>query len=360
MRSLETFVGMREVKEAVASHVQEVLSADMAATDRTSPVTTRTRARALRPRRKRKAASKRWTKRKARRDGGAATRVGKIQMVEQLDLVSRAIMSSIRCGDDSDSDYEEDDEDAVESCRPRHLRGVNLHTLLLGAPGTGKTSLAIVLARIWAAVGLVEPGNFCAVTRADLVGKYQGHSSDKVRKLLRRHQNGVVFIDEAYALVTDDKDSFGYEVLSQIVESMTNPTHHVTFIMAGYEKAIKERLLSSNEGLERRFGAMYSMKPPDAAQCAAIFQSLARSQKLTPTFDAESSTAFFREHSEAFRYAGGDLEVLVSHAKRAHVQRRWPLGLNRKLTLGDLKTGFETFARDKQRVKVATVSHLYM
>jgi len=123
---------------------------------------------------------------------------------------------------------------------------------------------------------------------------------------------------------------------------------------------VKERLLSSNEGLERRFGAIYTMQPPDAQQCAAIFDRLARAQKLKPSFDSEASTAFFRAHSDAFRYAGGDLEVLVSHAKRAHVQRRWPQGLNRRLTIDDLKTGFATFARDKQRVKVASLSHLYM
>ena len=363
LRGLAAFVGLDDVKEAVASHVQEVLSADMSVRARSSPVATRARTQAT-AKRKRKPTSHRWTNRKNRRQTSTAPppTSTKQDMVERLDMVSRAIMQSMGCEDDSDdSDFEIDDEETVASCRPRHLRDINLHTLLLGSPGTGKTSLALVLSRIWAAVGLVEPGKFSAVTRADLVGKFQGHSTAKVRKLLAAHQNGVLFIDEAYAIVTDDKDSFGAEVLAQIVESMTNPNHHVTFIMAGYADAVRTKLLGANEGLERRFGAIYAMQRPDAAQRAAIFDRIARKLRLKPTFAPAASEPFFRNHADAFRYAGGDLEVLAAHTKRAHVRRRWPAPLNRCVTLDDLESGFRSFARDKQRSKSSSsVAQMYM
>ena len=275
-------------------------------------------------------------------------------------MVSRALMETL---DESDSDYDSDSDDTVQSCRAPHLRSLNLHTLLLGAPGTGKTSLALVLAHIWATVGLVKPGLVSVVTRTDLIGKYQGHSTDKVRKVLAAHQNGVLFIDEAYSLVTDDKDSFGAEVLAQIVESMMNPDCHVTFIMAGYERAIKTALLQTNEGLERRFGAIHCLTKPDATQSAAIFHALVgKATWRTQWKKVEALHPFFRQQADTFRFAGGDLENLVSHAQRAHIKRMWPAGLTKRLKLEDLQAGHKTFMRDKQRTATRTPStaHLYL
>jgi len=128
-----------------------------------------------------------------------------------------------------------------------------LHTVLLGAPGTGKTTVARLLGRIYGCLGILRNGSvFVEVGRSDLVGKYQGWSADKTKEVIRSAEGGVLFIDEAYSLVNGEGDSFGHEAVNTLVQYAMNYRDRMMIILAGYEKDM-ERLYEANPGLRRRF-----------------------------------------------------------------------------------------------------------
>ncbi len=128
-----------------------------------------------------------------------------------------------------------------------------LHTVLLGAPGTGKTTVARLLGRIYGCLGILRNGStFVEVGRSDLVGKYQGWSADKTKEVIHSAEGGVLFIDEAYALIQGENDSFGHEVVDTLAQYAMNYRDRMMIILAGYEKDM-ERLYAANPGLRRRF-----------------------------------------------------------------------------------------------------------
>lgn len=109
------------------------------------------------------------------------------------------------------------------------------------------------MAKLLYGIGCIERNHFVGVGRADLVGEFQGQTAIKVRKVIEQARDGVLFIDEAYGLVTGDQDAFGKEALTELVNQITNPENAGTvFILAGYQTELK-KLLSNNPGLQSRF-----------------------------------------------------------------------------------------------------------
>ena len=127
-----------------------------------------------------------------------------------------------------------------------------LHMAFKGNPGTGKTTVARIIGKLYASLGILKRGDvFVECTRSDLVGKYQGHTADKVRKVVESALGGVLFIDEAYALVQGEGDSFGLEAVSELVAEMENNRQNLVIILAGYTNDIDE-FLKNNPGLRSR------------------------------------------------------------------------------------------------------------
>jgi SpoVK/Ycf46/Vps4 family AAA+-type ATPase len=126
--------------------------------------------------------------------------------------VGRILLSLVAAGhaledDSDDEDWIADDEEEEEEPPkiPAALVGTKRHALIIGPSGCGKTTLAQRLSRVWAAVGLVN-SRFSAVSRGDIVSKWQGESVQKMKQLIAKHAHGVLFIDEAYSLVSSDRD----------------------------------------------------------------------------------------------------------------------------------------------------------
>ena len=360
LKDLNSLVGMRSIKESVAEQVQYFLSLALA-NKRVSPALTRAMASARRTKKRRRKKhgwsrrKKTSTKKSSSKSGGSSDAIVRARI---QDLTS-AILETIGSEDSDDSDYECCEDSTPASIRPDFARSMNLHTLLLGAPGTGKTTLAKVLVSIWGALGLMKRDHYCIVTRGDLVAKYQGHSTAKIKKLMREYQNGVIFIDEAYNLVNDDKDTFGNEVMGEIVEGMTNPDNHVTFIMAGYEKAVKRTILGHNEGLERRFGAIHVVPKPSMNDLGDILHSMLRDGKWVAVSSKQEVGRLLRQHPNTFHFAGGDMEVLADLTKKAHIKRLWPDGLTHRIQLEDIQTAIGMFQRSKDRISPAHIEGLY-
>lgn len=127
-----------------------------------------------------------------------------------------------------------------------------LHKLFKGNPGTGKTSIARKLAKLYFELGILSKGHFIEVERADLVGEYIGSTAQKTRAVIQKAMGGILFIDEAYSLARGGEKDFGKEAIDTLVRHMEN--HHDDFILilAGYPKEM-QKFLSMNPGLESRF-----------------------------------------------------------------------------------------------------------
>jgi SpoVK/Ycf46/Vps4 family AAA+-type ATPase len=155
------------------------------------------------------------------------------------------------------------------------------HMVFVGNPGTAKTTVARLLARIYRQLDVLQKGHLVEVTRTDLVGEFIGHTAPATTAAFARARGGVLFIDEAYSLIPPDSfRDFGHEAVATLLKLMEDHRDEVVVIAAGYPREM-ERFLTANTGLASRFPTTFGFPDYDGDELAAIFELIATSAGYT-------------------------------------------------------------------------------
>ena len=153
---------------------------------------------------------------------------------------------------------------------------ISLHMVFTGNPGTGKTTMARLVARYIKALGYLSSGHLVEVSRADLIGQYLGETAQKTMAKIRSALGGVLFIDEAYSLARDKADIYGVEAVDTIVKAMEDNRDNLVVILAGYTDEMQE-FLKTNPGLRSRFSRLVEFPDYAPGQMFDIMKVMARS-----------------------------------------------------------------------------------
>ena len=212
---------------------------------------------------------------------------------------------------------------------------ISLHSVFMGNPGTGKTTVARMLGKIYNKMGLLSKGTVVEVGRADLVGKFIGQTAPKVQEMIDKARGGILFIDEAYSLARkgdQDGQDFGKEVIEVLIKEMSDGAGDLAIIVAGYPNEM-EIFLNSNPGLKSRFNLVYNFPdylPQDLLQILDM-----KAEKRKVIFNEDARAYIKKQLTEAYRnrdISFGNARLVASLVEEAKMN----MGL-RVIKLGKLE-----------------------
>ena len=165
-----------------------------------------------------------------------------------------------------------------------------LHTIFRGNPGTGKTTVARILGRMFRHMEVLPRGHLVEVERVDLVGEYIGHTAQKTREQIRKAIGGILFIDEAYSLARGGEKDFGKEAIDALVKAMEDHKQEFILILAGYTEEM-ESFLQTNPGLRSRFPLHIDFPDYNAQELLAIAELMLEKRQYRLTEGARRRLA---------------------------------------------------------------------
>lgn len=161
--------------------------------------------------------------------------------------------------------------------------GSGMNLVLTGDPGTGKTSVARILAEVYRSLGLLEKGHLIEAARQDLIGVYLGQTAEKTARLVKSAIGGVLFIDEAYSLTPKDVGEgrdYGHEAVATLIQLMENHRHEIAIVVAGYTSEM-ENFIESNPGLRSRFSTTIEFDSYSPEEMVEITTRILEAQKFS-------------------------------------------------------------------------------
>ena len=155
-----------------------------------------------------------------------------------------------------------------------HTTKNTMHLAFTGNAGTGKTTVARIVGRIYKKIGLLSKGHFMEVSRTDLIAGYQGQTALKVKEVIDKAKGGVLFIDEAYSITENDhSDSYGRECLTELTKALEDYRQDLVVIVAGYPEPM-EKFFDSNPGLKSRFNSFIMFENYNDEELFNILQNI--------------------------------------------------------------------------------------
>lgn len=234
----------------------------------------------------------------------------------------------------------------LQNMHSRNTEGDYLHTIITGKPGTGKTTVAKIIGKIYQHIGILSKNSkFKIAHREDMVGEYLGSTANKTKKLLTSCLGGVLFVDEVYALGPGqkDKDSYSKEAIDTICAFLSENKNNFCFIAAGYKDEIEKCFFSVNEGLRRRFQWVHNIDDYQPKDLSLIFLKMVSEMNWETKIETKEITEIITKNLDLFKDAGGSMENLFSKIKLVHSKRVFGLAMDQKfiITINDITGAIE-------------------
>jgi SpoVK/Ycf46/Vps4 family AAA+-type ATPase len=239
----------------------------------------------------------------------------------------------------------------LHNIKTKNNDGDFMHTVIYGPPGTGKTEIARIMGKIYSKLGVLKKEKFKKATRSDLIAGYLGQTALKTKDLIEECLDGVLFIDEAYALGNQEKkDSFAKECIDTLCEALSNHKDRIMVIIAGYEKELNECFFNYNQGLESRFTWRFKTDDYDANDLRNIFIKKTEDCGWSILDKKDIDEPWFKGKMEYFKYYGRDMETLLAKTKVAHSRRVFCKSddIKTKLTKRDLDKGYQLYVSNEE------------
>ncbi len=216
------------------------------------------------------------------------------------------------------------------------------HMVFSGNPGTGKTTVARLIAQMYRAIGVLSKGQLVEVTRGDMVAEYEGQTAPKTKKVIEEAMGGVLFIDEAYTLVRKEgNDPFGLEAVNTLLPLMENNRSEFIVIAAGYSREMEE-FMAANRGLSSRFKNIIEFEDYDKNALLKIFELNCKRAQYTLTEEAKTRVAQLiadiEENKTEFFGNGRQMRNLLQDMQENQGNRLTKEGSTRKFTKEELMT----------------------
>ncbi|MBY0096085.1 AAA family ATPase [Mesobacillus maritimus] len=226
---------------------------------------------------------------------------------------------------------------------------IQLHSVFTGNPGTGKTTVAKIYAELLKECGILKRGHLMVGSRADFVAGYVGQTAIKTKKKIREALGGVLFIDEAYSLLSQGNGDFGKEVIDTLVDEMTRHNENLVVILAGYPDEMNE-LLESNPGLRSRFKKFFHFPDYTASELLEIMEGYAASYQYQLT---EAARNFILHHLETEPIGGNGrlASNLINEAIQAQAFRLMESDSMQELTEEAMSLDKEDLVHALEKVK---------
>ena len=151
------------------------------------------------------------------------------------------------------------------------------HLVFTGNPGTGKTTIARAIGQIYKTLGILEKGHMIETDRSGMVAGYMGQTAEKVTEVVNKAMGGILFIDEAYSLVSDNEGDYGQEAINTLLKLMEDNRDNLVVIVAGYTNQM-ENFINSNPGLRSRFNRYIQFNDYSDEELLEIFKGYATQQ----------------------------------------------------------------------------------